>query len=254
MAPSAAAAPGTATRPAAAPGSRVFSNPSAAPATGAAGNDARREPGAGLHHGAGQAVLHRTRDPTRRDRHARAYDRRRGASGVPQSRRAPRPAPVRPARPPFGRTPRSAGRPTTMASGAAMRAGGTSGGFEFNDLPMPDNIRIIHIPLDKLKNGDVRYNVVIRPKDVIIVPLLPQGEYFMGGHVARPAAVPDHGQPDHAEAGGDRRLDAGSARNPGADRRHPRARPRPRSVRPREPCKDFRRRSNRTSTSSPATR
>jgi protein involved in polysaccharide export with SLBB domain len=78
-----------------------------------------------------------------------------------------------------------------MGTGGAMR----SGGFEFNDLPMPDNIRIIHVPLDKLKNGDVRYNVVIRPKDIIVVQPLPTGEYYMAGHVARPGAYTITGRP-----------------------------------------------------------
>jgi hypothetical protein len=106
------------------------------------------------------------------------------------------------------RTDVSAGSSRTMAGGAAAAAAapaaaavaaptraGTGGGFEFNDLPMPENIRIIHVPLAKLKNGDVRYNVVIRPKDVIIVQQLQTGEYYMGGHVARPGAYTLTGRP-----------------------------------------------------------
>jgi polysaccharide biosynthesis/export protein len=191
VAPSAAAAPGTATRPAAAPGSRVFSNPSAAPATAAPATTPAGSPGPGYimvqgkpyyigpaTQPAGTAAPARTTGGTAAVAPGAAAGT--GASGSAAVRAD---ATV------------GAGRPTTMASGAAMRAGGTSGGFEFNDLPMPDNIRIIHIPLDKLKNGDVRYNVVIRPKDVIIVPLLPQGEYFMGGHVARPGAYQITGNP-----------------------------------------------------------
>ena len=89
----------------------------------------------------------------------------------------------------------AAGAAAAPAAAAAPTQTGTGSGFEFNDLPMPENIRIIHVPLGKLKNGDVRYNVVIRPKDVIVVQQLPVGEYYMGGHVARPGAYTITGNP-----------------------------------------------------------
>ena len=46
--------------------------------------------------------------------------------------------------------------------------------------------RIIAIDLDKLKNGDARMNVVIRDNDVIHVPPLRVGEFYVMGEVARP--------------------------------------------------------------------
>ena len=47
--------------------------------------------------------------------------------------------------------------------------------------------RVIRIPVDKLKNGNLAYNVVIQPKDMIIVPeAATSGLYYMGGHVSRP--------------------------------------------------------------------
>jgi protein involved in polysaccharide export with SLBB domain len=37
----------------------------------------------------------------------------------------------------------------------------------------------------QLKNGDLRYNIVIRPQDMIIAPLPTTGEYYIDGHVNR---------------------------------------------------------------------
>lgn len=63
------------------------------------------------------------------------------------------------------------------------RAAGT---FQFEPPPEPTDVRIIRVPLEALiTQGDLRYNVVIRPGDVIIVPNPLIGEYYMGGHVAR---------------------------------------------------------------------
>lgn len=57
--------------------------------------------------------------------------------------------------------------------------------FQFNSIGPVTDQRIIRIPLNDLKNGDLRYNVVIRPNDMILVPTPTIGEYYMGGHVAR---------------------------------------------------------------------
>lgn len=56
----------------------------------------------------------------------------------------------------------------------------------FDDLQEPTDKRIIRIPVEDLKRGDLRYNVVIRPNDMILVPQPAVGEYFMGGNVMRP--------------------------------------------------------------------
>jgi protein involved in polysaccharide export with SLBB domain len=48
--------------------------------------------------------------------------------------------------------------------------------------------RIIEIPYQKLKEGDMRYNVVIRPGDVISVPDPNAGFVYIGGAIARPGA------------------------------------------------------------------
>lgn len=46
--------------------------------------------------------------------------------------------------------------------------------------------RIIRVPAQKLIQGDMRYNVVIEPGDIIRVPQRPDGLYFVAGFVNRP--------------------------------------------------------------------
>jgi hypothetical protein len=57
--------------------------------------------------------------------------------------------------------------------------------FQFSAPKAPAETRVIRIPLDSLKNGDLRYNVVIRPRDLLVAPTPIVGEYYMGGHIAR---------------------------------------------------------------------
>ena len=57
--------------------------------------------------------------------------------------------------------------------------------FEFN-APLPDDqSTIIKVPLRLLLNGDLKYNVVIKPQDTVTLPVPESGEFYMGGHVAR---------------------------------------------------------------------
>jgi polysaccharide export outer membrane protein len=58
-------------------------------------------------------------------------------------------------------------------------------GFEFNNLQEPSDLRVIKVPFNELKQGQLRYNIVIRPQDLIVVPQPVIGEYYMGGHVQR---------------------------------------------------------------------
>jgi polysaccharide biosynthesis/export protein len=57
--------------------------------------------------------------------------------------------------------------------------------FEFRELDEPGDLRVIRVPYEALQRGELRYNVVIRPQDMIIVPDPVIGEYYMGGHVQR---------------------------------------------------------------------
>jgi len=64
------------------------------------------------------------------------------------------------------------------------------------DLPQPavdwDSVagettrRIIHVAADALRNGDPRYNIVIRPRDTIRLQVGEIGEYYMMGQINRP--------------------------------------------------------------------
>jgi len=59
--------------------------------------------------------------------------------------------------------------------------------FRFDDVEAPTDMRIIRVPIDQLRQyGELKYNVVIRPGDMIIVPDPITGVYYVGGHVARP--------------------------------------------------------------------
>jgi len=77
----------------------------------------------------------------------------------------------------------AAEEPKPAAETGAPMVPPTSGPFEFEDLPAPEHTRVIKIPLDKLKNGDLRYNVAIHPHDTIIVPPGVVGFYYLSGHV-----------------------------------------------------------------------
>lgn len=88
------------------------------------------------------------------------------------------------------------GRAGTNARPAPTPGSGVSqvGGFEFNDLAPPPDVRVIRVPLDELRKGDLKYNVVIRPRDTLFVPPAENGIYYMGGHVAQPGAYTLSGQ------------------------------------------------------------
>jgi protein involved in polysaccharide export with SLBB domain len=64
----------------------------------------------------------------------------------------------------------------------------------FRDPGPEQDVRIIRIPYDAIRRGDLRYNITIRPKDVIYVPDPQTGYYYVGGHVARPGAYTLSGQ------------------------------------------------------------
>lgn len=70
--------------------------------------------------------------------------------------------------------PVSPNTPTTMP--------GKEGGPETQD----SNVRIIAIPAKALLAGDPKYNVVIRPQDLIRVRIPNIGQYYMGGNVQNP--------------------------------------------------------------------
>lgn len=67
-------------------------------------------------------------------------------------------------------------------AGGAQRAGGEVAADELLTQ------RVIRIPVEPLLDGDMRYNVVVRPGDVVRVPSVGGGLIFLAGEVARPGA------------------------------------------------------------------
>lgn len=58
--------------------------------------------------------------------------------------------------------------------------------FGWSKVDRSDQARIIAINLDQLRNGDPRMNVVMRNNDIIRVPSLEIGEFYVMGEVTRP--------------------------------------------------------------------
>jgi protein involved in polysaccharide export with SLBB domain len=78
--------------------------------------------------------------------------------------------------------------PVPAPAPAAAAPAGADQGFAFNEPSSDESTRIIRIPLQALKDGDLRYNIPIRARDILIVPVPEAGEFYMGGHVSRPGA------------------------------------------------------------------
>jgi len=66
--------------------------------------------------------------------------------------------------------------------------------YEFGSSLGQDETRVIRVPYKELRNGDLRYNIVIRANDMIIIPLPTQGFYYMGGHFQQPGVFNLTGQ------------------------------------------------------------
>ena len=63
-----------------------------------------------------------------------------------------------------------------------------SDNFQFNALKEPSDREVIRIPYSELKNGNLKYNIVILPGDLVFVPQPTTGEYYIGGNVLAPGA------------------------------------------------------------------
>lgn len=80
----------------------------------------------------------------------------------------------------------------TSASPAAAKAPVTAEtttaaeSFEFQAPVSDEKTRVIRIPYEALRRGELRYNIIIKPYDMIVVSQPVVGEFYMGGHVARP--------------------------------------------------------------------
>jgi polysaccharide export outer membrane protein len=70
----------------------------------------------------------------------------------------------------------------------------TQPAFEFGSSLGMEETRVIRVPYSQLRSGDLRYNIVVRPSDIIILPLPQQGFYYMGGHFGAPGVFNLTGQ------------------------------------------------------------
>ncbi len=75
--------------------------------------------------------------------------------------------------------------PATLPAASGMESTAGTGAFEFNNPMGGENVRIIRVPLTELKNGELKYNIVIMPQDMIIAPNPTFGNYWVAGHVQR---------------------------------------------------------------------
>ena len=76
--------------------------------------------------------------------------------------------------------------PFASAQGQQTQGGATA--FAFQPPEEPRDVEIIRVPLKELLRGQLKYNLVIRPEDTIIVPPPDIGEYYVYGHVIAPGA------------------------------------------------------------------
>lgn len=65
-----------------------------------------------------------------------------------------------------------------------------------NELSRVVTQRVIEVPYDRLNAGDMRYNIVIRPGDIIKVPGQQGGFVYLGGAINRPGAYNIPGEKD----------------------------------------------------------
>ncbi len=78
------------------------------------------------------------------------------------------------------------------------KAGSQGAGISDNEAALSEVVtqRVIEVPYDRLNEGDMRYNIVIRPGDKIKVPGQQGGFVYLGGAINRPGAYNIPGEKD----------------------------------------------------------
>jgi protein involved in polysaccharide export with SLBB domain len=84
--------------------------------------------------------------------------------------------------------------PTTMAGGMPAASMPGSPADSFAAAEQLSGQRVIRIPINALREGNPKYNIVVRPGDTIVVPSVEQGYFYMMGHVSRPGVYAIQGQ------------------------------------------------------------
>ena len=108
----------------------------------------------------------------------------------PSGRGAPTVAPVRTVQDPVTKTKSVAPIPRSDPTPVTRRDKGRNEAFEdpynWKDADKSSLARVIFIDLKRLQQGDPRLNIVIRDNDIIRVPSLEVGEFYVMGEVQRP--------------------------------------------------------------------
>lgn len=90
--------------------------------------------------------------------------------------------------PPSGARPAMAARTTTRTTGP-FDSGPAPSPIDWDALGGAETLtRVIEVPVEPLMAGDRRYNIVIRPNDLINVSYGSVGEFYVMGNVIRPGA------------------------------------------------------------------
>lgn len=121
-----------------------------------------------------------------------------GAPGIPADRAAPAPSGLE------SSLDRGGKRAQWVNVGGEWVRVGSEGGLGEADAATANaselaNVvtqRVIAVPFDRLNNGDMRYNVVIRPGDIIKIPGQQGGFVYLGGAINRPGAYNIPGEKD----------------------------------------------------------
>ena len=71
------------------------------------------------------------------------------------------------------------------SSSSSSSSSSTSQPFEFTAPSEPTDREVIRVPYQQLRDGALKYNIVIKPQDLIQIPQPSVGEYYMAGHVQR---------------------------------------------------------------------
>ncbi len=106
-----------------------------------------------------------------------------GADSAPDLGPTPKPLPTLP---PLSQTDTPTRRVEPIAPTVPATDQDAEDPFGWGKIEKNDLVRIIAVNLPKLRQGDYRQNIVIRPNDIIQVPMIPQGEFYIMGEVYRP--------------------------------------------------------------------
>lgn len=83
-------------------------------------------------------------------------------------------------------TSQSATSSPAAGASAATEPSKSSDPWKWGDLDKSRMVRVIAINIQRLNNGDPRMNIIIRDNDIIQVPMVDSGEFYVMGEVARP--------------------------------------------------------------------